>query len=230
MEVDFYTTSLPRELPFLTDELLIATNVINANFGMVLSDLVQRNEIIDSNADRLFKLVQVKRKYSNYIFQLSFKGQVKPIIIKSVNEDKYSSIFDSAIYTYRDESDLISNHASLDNLLEDHHPQYLLKNGGIITGDIFVDSNAKIDGVQIATHSHSGFDGSEKIKASDIDYSSSKSDSSVKPNKPSSLSVLQYVTDIVDGGVPVIDAIIDIEVEDSLIDQSHEIIIQVIEI
>jgi hypothetical protein len=197
---------------------------------MVLSDLVQRNEIIDSNADNLFKLVQTKRKYANYIYQLSFKGQPKPIIIKTVAEDKYSTIFNSAVYTYRDESDLISNHASLDNLLEDHHPQYLLKNGGVITGDISVSGNAKVDGVKISSHSHNGSDGSERIRASDIDYSSTKEDSSVVPNKPSSLSVSQYVTDIVDGGVPVIDAIIDIEVDDSIADQSHEIIIQVIEI
>lgn len=230
MEIDFYTTSLARELPFLTDELLVATNVINANFGMVLSDLVQRNQIIDSNADNLFKLVSTKRKYANYIYQLSFKGQSKPIIIKNIKEDSYASYFDSAVYTYRDESDLISNHASLDNLLEDHHPQYLLKDGGTIAGDISVLSNAKIDGVHLSTHSHSGADGSERIKASDIDYSSAKENSSVIPNKPSAITVSQYTTDIVDGGVPVIDAIIDIEVDDSIIDQSHEIIIQVIEI
>jgi hypothetical protein len=230
MEVDFYTTSLTKELPFLADELLIATNVINANFGMVLSDLVQRNQIIISNADNLFKLVQTKRKYANYLYQLSFKGQSKPIIIKKVTEDKYSSIFDGAVYTYRDESDLISNHASLDNLLEDHHPQYLLKDGGTITGNISVLANVKVDGVHLSTHSHNGADGSEKIKASDIDYSSTKDDISVKPNKPSSLSVSQYVTDVVDGGVPVIDAIIDIEVDDAVANQSHEVIIQIIEI
>jgi hypothetical protein len=230
MEVDFYTTSLSKELPFLTDELLIATNVINANFGMVLSDLVQRNQIINSNADNLFKLVSTKRKYANYLYQLSFKGQPKPIIIKTVKEDKYASFFESSFYTYRDESDLISNHASLDNLLEDHHPQYLLKDGGTITGDILVEANTKIDGVHLSTHSHSGADGSERIKASDIDYSSVKEDSAVIPNKPSAISVSQYTTDIIDGGVPVIDAIIDIEVDDSVVDQSHEIIIQVIEI
>ena len=230
MEVDFYTTSLAKELPFLTDELLIATNVINTNFGMVLSDLVQRNQIIDSNADNLFKLVRTKRRYANYIYQLSFKGQPKPIIIKTVTEDKYAAIFDSAIYTYRDESDLISNHASLDNLLEDHHPQYLLKDGGTIVGNISVAANAKIDGVHLSTHAHSGADGSDKIKVSDIDYSSAKEDSSVIPNKPSALSVLQYSTDVIDGGVPVIDAIVDIEVDDAVLNQSHEIIIQVIEI
>lgn len=230
MELDFYTTSLSRDIPFLTDELLVATNVINANFGMVLTDLVQRNQLLNSNIDNLFRIIQTKRKYSNYIFQLSFKGQNKPVILTKVQEDKYSGIFESSYANFKTESDLISNHASLDNLEENHHPQYLLRDGGVISGNIFVQSNARIDGVHLSSHAHTGIDGSEKIKSTDIDYSSPREDENIKPIKPNSIEIIQYSTDLVDGGVPVVDGIIDIEIDDNMLVDSNEIIIQVIEI
>lgn len=230
MELDFYTTSLSRELPFLTDELLIATNVINANFGMILTDLVQRNQVLNSNIDNLFKIIQTKRKYSNYIFQLSFKGQSKPVILTKVQKDDYFSIFDGSYANYKTESDLISNHASLDNLEENHHPQYLLRNGGVISGNIYVQSNSRIDGVHLSSHAHTGADGSEKIKSTDIDYSSVRSDKNIKIEKPSAIEVVQYSTDLIDGGVPVIDGIIDVEISDDLLNENNEVIIEVIEI
>lgn len=230
LELDFLTTTFSRETPILSEELNIARNVINSNFGMILTDLVQRNQIINSNVDNLFRIIESKRKYSNYIYQLSFKGQTKPVIITSPKEDKYEGIFNNTILPYNMESDLISNHASLDNLNEDHHPQYLLKNGGTITGNIQVDPNIKIDGVHLSTHSHTGLDGSERIRSTDIDYDSPRTSISNTLVKPNSIEVISYNADIIDGGVPVLDGIIDIEVDDSLVTDNHEIIIEVIEL
>jgi len=230
MELDFYTTSISRDLPFLTDELLIATNVITANFGMILTDLVQRNHMFSTNADNLFRILQTKRKYSNYIFQLSFKGQAKPVILAKVQKDEYSSIFDNSYANFKIESDLISNHASLDNLEENHHPQYLLRDGGVISGNIFVQSNSRIDGVHISSHTHNGVDGSERIRSTDIDYSSARNDNNIKIEKPTNIEVVQYLPDLTDGGVPIVDGIIDIEVNDDLINDSNEVIIEIIEI
>ena len=86
MELDYYTTAMSRELPVMTKELLSATNIINANFGMILADMIQRSQVINFNVEKLFSLVVSKRKYSNYIYQLSSKGQPKPVIIKTVKE------------------------------------------------------------------------------------------------------------------------------------------------
>lgn len=230
MELDFYTTSISRDLPFLTDELLIATNVISANFGMILTDLVQRNQIFSTNLDNLLRILQTKRKYSNYIFQLSFKGQAKPIILVKVQKDEYSSVFDNSYANFKIESDLISNHASLDNLEENHHPQYLLRDGGVISGNIFVQSNSRIDGVHISSHVHNGVDGSERIRSTDIDYSSARNNNNIKIEKPTNIEVVQYLPDLTDGGVPIVDGIIDIEVNDDLINDSNEVIIEIIEI
>lgn len=230
MELDYYTTAMSRELPVMTQELLSATNIINANFGMILADMIQRNYVINFNVEKLFSLVTSKRKYSNYIYQLSSKGQPKPVIIKTVKDDMYARIFDSTHETYRTESDLVSSHASLDDLTEDHHPQYLLKDGGIISGDISVENNAKIDGVKLSTHSHTGSDGSERIKSIDIDYVSVRQSEELVPPQPLSVNIVSYVTDILDGGVPLADAIIDIEIDDNAYDENHDYVIEVIQI
>lgn len=211
MELDFYTTSMSRDLPVLAGELVIATNVMNANFGMILTDLIQRNTLINKKADNFFNLINEKRKYSNYIFQLSFKGAQKKQIVKSITSDIYSNIFKNSENKLKYESDLISNHGSLNNLLENHHPQYLLKDGGTITGDIFVENSAKIDGVQIGSHAHTGADGSQRIKSTDIDYSSPRNESEITVVKPYSVTIDSYVPDIIDGGVPVMDVILSIE-------------------
>lgn len=230
MELDYYTTAMSRELPVMTKELLSATNIINANFGMILADMIQRSQVINFNVEKLFSLVVSKRKYSNYIYQLSSKGQPKPVIIKTVKDDQYAKIFDSTHQTYRTESDLISSHASLDDLHENHHPQYLLRNGGTISGDIYIENNAKIDGVTISTHSHTGSDGSQRIKSTDIDYVSVRETEELIPPQPLSVGIVEYVTDILDGGVPTADAIIDIEIDDNAYNENHDYVIEVIQI
>lgn len=229
IEMDLLTTSLSREMPMLTQELIIARNVLNANFGMILSDLVQRNQIINTNVDTLFKIINSKRKYSNYIYQLSFKGQNKKVILESVTEDKYKTTFSTSIINTIEESDLTSSHGSLDNLSEDHHPQYLQRHGGTITGNILMNEDAKIDGIHPSSHGHTGFDGSVQIKSKDIDYSSDRRVYGESINKPYNIEVIEYLPDIIEGGVPVVDAIIDIEIDDFLLEDGNEIIIEVIE-
>lgn len=222
MERSFYTTTFASNFPILTEELVIATNVINANFGMVLSDLIQRNQIIRSRVEKCLDLIQDKRKYSNYIYQLSFKGQDKKNIRKTVTEDNYSEVYKNAHITYKDQSDLISDHGSLHNLTENHHPQYLLKDGGEISGNISVANNATIDGVSISGHSHNGNDGSKRIRSVDIDYDSPRIENSVIIPKANAIEISDIQQDIIDGGVPVVDVVVKIQVDDNNISPNYE--------
>ena len=114
--------------------------------------------------------------------------------------------------------------------MENHHPQYLLKNGGTIDGDIFVKNNAKIDGVNLSTHAHTGSDGSERIRSTDIDYRSVRETQESIPPSPTSVSIVEYITDILDGGVPAADAIIDIEIDDNIFNENYDYVIEVIQI
>lgn len=225
MELDFYTTSFARVAPALSEELVTAANVINANFGMIMTDMIQRSHSITSKADSFLRMIDDKRKYGNYIFQLSIKGKPKEQIIKAVLHDPYKTIFKSSTYGIKIESDLLSSHGSLDNLDQDHHPQYLLKDGGHITGDIFVENNATIDGVHISTHAHTGFDGSERIKSTDIDYSTPREGGEITVLKPVSVSIDSFIPDIIDGGIPVMDVVVAITTLDEVDDLEYEIIV-----
>lgn len=230
MENNFYTTTFSSKFPILSEELVIATNVMNANFGMILSDLIQRNQIVRSRVEKFLDLIQQKRKYCNYIFQLSFKGQDKKIILKKVTEDNYSVIYKNSYITYKSQSDLTSDHGSLDNLTKNHHPQYLLRDGGTITGDIAVDKNIKIDGVSISGHSHTGSDGSKKIKSTDIDYDSPREEASTLVPQPKSVEIINIQPDIIDGGIPVVDVVLKIEINDNDLSAKNEYEILVYEV
>jgi len=229
MEMDYHTTSFSSAAPHLTEELLIATNVMNANFGMILTDMMQRHSMINSKIDELLSVIHEKRKYSNYIFQLSIKGNPKKQIIKQVSNDTYGILFKSATNTLNIESDLISNHASLDNLTEDHHPQYLLRDGGSIIGDISVENSAKIDGVHLSTHAHNGSDGSQRIRSTDIDYESARLSSVNIVPAPLSISIDSLINDIIDGGIPVVDVVVSINTNDDSLLLDYEIIVAEVE-
>lgn len=230
MELDFYTTSFANVAPSLTEELVTAANVMNANFGMILTDMIQRNHSMTSKVDSFLRMIDDKRKYGNYIFQLSAKGKPKQQIIKPVSNDPYKTIFKSSTYKIKIESDLISSHGSLDDLDQDHHPQYLLKDGGYITGDIYVRNGATIDGVQLSTHAHTGFDGSERIKSTDIDYSSPRENNEITILKPVSISIDSFIPDIVDGGIPVMDVVVAITTLDETSDLEYEIIVAEVDV
>jgi hypothetical protein len=217
LTVDFQTTSFLNDYPELSLELFEASNVIKGNFYSIYSDLYERYTIAKSEVDRVFELINQSRKYSGYISQLSHKGVNKKKILADVYDEKYNILFKSIVVNPESKTSLRSSHSLLDDLDLDHHPQYLLRDGGNITGSISVEPGVKIDGVDISEHSHTGSDGSSKIRSTDIDYSSVRQrseDSIVYASKPISLVIDSFDTKIVDGGQPVTDVTFTIEIND----------------
>lgn len=228
LDLEFNTTNFKQKFPDLAKELVVATFALEGNFTSVHADLIERFESMLAKADAVMMLVHEKRRYSNYISQLSAKAVPKKRILTTVTDDKYSSIFKGAPINSNRNNTFDSSHSNLDDLDLDSHPQYLLKDGGTITGDIFVSNNAKIDGVSISTHSHTGTDGSSKISILDIDYSSIRNDQDlvdIYAKKPLSIGIDSFISDIIDGGIPVFDTIISIEIDDNSLDNyEYEII------
>lgn len=217
LTVDFQTTSFLQDYPELSLELFEAANVIKGNFYSIYSDLYERYVIAKAEVDKVFELINQSRKYSGYISQLSYKGTSKKKILADVYDEKYNIIFMSIPINSADKKSLRSSHAILDDLELDHHPQYLLRDGGSITGSISVDPMVKIDGVDISDHAHTGSDGSPRIRSTDIDYFSARqraSVSTVYASKPISLVIDSFDTKIVDGGQPVTDVTFTIEIND----------------
>jgi hypothetical protein len=220
--VDLRTTNMRSSLPTMSEEAVIALLVAEGNFKSILSDLIERRNITTSKIENLYQNILQRRKYANYIAQLSVKAIKKEkIVTQNINEN-YASLLQSIINT-DNINPLKSSHALLDDLNEDSHPQYLMKSGGKITGDISVENDAKIDGVKISTHAHSGVDGSGRIRSIDIDYDSIRRD--IKIKQVSSLqneifiSIDSFTPDILQGGTPVADVNIGIDVPDEFIDK-----------
>ena len=103
----------------------------------------------------------------------------------------------------------------------DHHPQYLLRSGGTIFGDIIVEDGITIDGVDISAHAHTGDDGSVKIKSTDIDFNEPREDSDISNSFSDGViqvQLSQFNATIRQGGIPAVDAVIEINIPDEIKD------------
>lgn len=223
LDLEYNTTSFRRDYPTLAGELVVATNVFQGNFASIHADLVERYEMMISRVDAIMMLIHEKRKYANYISQLADRSVQKKKILQTVVEDKYGSLFRTVPVGIKRNQNYKSSHLNLDDLDLDSHPQYLLKDGGTITGDIYIDSGVKIGGVSLSEHSHTGRDGSSKISILDIDFESGRNSPDIGElvSSPINVTVDGFVSDIIDGGIPVFDAIISIEIDETTIN-SHE--------
>jgi hypothetical protein len=224
LEFDFLTTRFSKDNPMLSGELVVATNLIKGNFASIHADCMQRFEMMSARVDSMMSLIHEKRKYANYISQLGNKSVQKRQVLKTVENDIYSALFRN-IYTNTNRNNtFLSSHSRLDGLLDNDHPQYLLKDKGNITGDIFVEEGITIDGVDLSEHAHTGSDGSHRIKSTDIDYDNIRiqnTTDAIYAIKPLSVTVDGFVSDIIPGGIPVFDTIISIEVDDITLN-THE--------
>jgi|694.fasta_scaffold56442_2 hypothetical protein len=224
LALDFRTTNMRNDAPRLAEEAVTAVLAIEGNFKSLLTDLFERKNIMIKKIDSLYQSILLRRKYVLYISQLSAKAITKNRVVTSEFDERYVRVLQYAVIDRPSITETMkSSHSLLDDLDADSHPQYLLKSGGTITGDIYVDTDVTIDGVDISSHSHNGFDGSVRIKSTDIDYDSAREDIRVNEfsNIADSLDIKidSYVPDILDGGVPVVDTIISINVPDNIKDR-----------
>lgn len=217
LELDLFTSTMRSSLPMLSEEVVTAVNAFRGNFGAILTDMMQRRNNTQQKFDNLLSLNIQRRKYISYIDQLAPKASSRPKIVLTITEDEYSKIFDMLTFDPSERLSLASGHGNLDNLNSDDHPQYLLRSGGTIFGDIIVEDGVTIDGVDISEHAHTGADGSVRIKSTDIDYQSVRDETTLLQTADGNLievSVGAFESDIRTGGVPVVNAIVSINVPD----------------
>jgi hypothetical protein len=220
LQLDIETTNMSTIAPILSEEVITAINAFRGNFGSILSDLVQRRNNLNSKFNKLLSLNLQRRKYIGYIDQLAEKASSRPKVIVSVSEDKTSKLFQNIFIDSSKRESLKSSHSNLDDLEANSHPQYLLRSGGSIFGDLTMQEGATIDGVDIDTHAHTGDDGSVKIKSTDIDYQTARDELeiSLNQNPDISINIDKFNSDIRQGGVPVTNATLNINIPDQLKD------------
>ena len=221
--LDFQTTQMKSEMPTLAEEVTIALLSVEGNFKSILTDLLERRNNASQKIDAILQSLILRRKYANYIFQLSSKALTKERITAVKTSDSYAALLSSIYVSNSHVNSLNSSHGLLDDLGDDSHPQYLMKSGGAITGDVLIENEAKIGGVNITKHMHSGIDGSERVRSIDIDYDSVRRDISlnqvISASKEIVITIDSYTPDILQGGVPIADVNISINIPDDIKDK-----------
>ena len=211
LDLNFTTTESAKNLPTLNKEMFMASSFLTSNFKSIYIDMMERMSMIRDRSDAIFNLVREKKKYANYMSQLSIKGAPKQPVIRDAKNKGYPDLFRSIVVNTSRNDTFRSSHSELDDLDQDSHPQYLLRNGGLITGNINVDDFITIDGVDISHHSHNGSDGSVKIKSSDIDWDTPRKDDEQLPENLVAIALSNFIPDLVSGGIPVVDAVFGVE-------------------
>lgn len=218
---DFTTTSIAQQCPTLLGEIVVANNAVTGNLGSVSTDFIERRNQMGKKMEALIQLMILKRRYVNYIIQLESKAtqRIKVLVQKKdENIQLYKDIYNSIPVDSEKREDLRSSHSKLDDLDEDSHPQYLRKDGGIITGDIEVAQGVRIGGVNVSNHTHSGIDGSSLISASSIDYETARTEYyGSAQTSYGNIKVTQFTQSLLIGGGVAFDATIEIDVEDDKI-------------
>lgn len=237
LEIDLLSTDMKNKAPELAQEVVIAASSINGNLASLLADLKQKRINLEKRIIGFLETVRLKRKYISFSAQFqNISGLKSSPIFVDVDSDKYSTYFEEAISFHEKNETLNSSHQYFNDLLENDHPQYLLRSGGIITGDIELKDGVKISGIDFANHSHSPSDGSNAIKVSDIDYQTDRdSDTALvkfsKSNEPVSIDIDSYVQDILVGGVPVIDVLLSTSINSDTEEKGrYDIIVSYIEL
>lgn len=229
--LDFQTTDLRQKSPTIAGEIAFASNVVQGNFVSVEADYVERHSALTSKMEALFNLIIDKKKYAAYITQLASMASSKRKVLKEVDKDVYSPLFKGVFVDSNPVVDFSSSHSILDGLENDDHPQYLLKAGGNVTGNITFNEGVTVDGVDVDLHAHTGADGSQRIKSFDIDYDTARVIYPEEYTKdPVSLTIERFIETIEDGGVPRFDAVVLIEVlDETLSNHQYELLYSEIE-
>jgi hypothetical protein len=223
LDLEFQTTNFRKQFPNLSEEVVAASTVFSGNFSSVHADIVERYEMMISKVDAVFMFIHEKRKYANYLSQLAEKSVSKKKILVNVEDDNFSGLFRSVAVNPNRNNSFGASHGDLDDLEEDWHPQYLLKSGGTITGNIDIADGVTVAGILLKDHAHNGNDGSAKISSIDIDYDTPRQNngSGVYAQAPLNVTIDGFISDIIDGGIPVFDLIVSIETDDA-VNQSYE--------
>ena len=165
-------------------EMHDASRTLDDNTVSMLSDLMKRNEIYATKAGRLAARINETDMRRKAIQDLASRGSmpINPFVphIQVSGELDYFEVeyegwideieeaatpnYTNQAYVTTTSNRFKSPHNQLaDREIDEAHPQYLLKDGGTITGDISVGDGVKIDGVGLAAHAHTGFDGTGLI-------------------------------------------------------------------
>lgn len=207
-----YRLSIGRRVhsgDFLQENIDRTSRILDDSVKMLLADEKRRKEVFERKVKNCINIIQKQIFARNSIHNLAHKGMPVPqsglyVMYDSGVSNQYPyEDLERAMAPYEAESSsMIALHSSLRSLDADDHPQYLLRSGGVITGDVLLDENGLIDGIKPSEHRHTGEDGSPRISGADI-IGGTLSDDAVdperKPPTPTELTFIKYTGSVNSG-------------------------------
>lgn len=209
-----------REIPsntMISREIEQASRTLDTNLRSALADQSRRTKLFTSKVSKVRKDMAERDKYRSYIKQLSAKGTPLPksaayVMVNTQESSREIEFWDAEqrIAAARNSispdasGTFYAPHGVLDDLGENHHDQYLLRDGGNeIVGDIEMalgpggqaSDGALIDGMRPSTHKHTGSDGTLQVEGTDIKNNTLRDevvDVDAKPDPPTGLKVINY--------------------------------------
>lgn len=197
------------------------SKTLDANLRTALADQRRRKDLFSNKIIKIREEISERDKYRDYVQQFASKGTAidetahKAMVISEEREVEidYWRRYEQdqgAFIPRAEDSTMLAPHSFLDNLAEGNdHPQYLLRSGGTITGDIPMDTDVKIDGMDPSIHRHTGEDGTEKIHGSDIIDIPEGSLDTTKPPAPHDLRVVEHKKTTIPPGATVINTTVE---------------------
>lgn len=219
MMLDLETSDLGKRIPMLFGEMFVANSAVVGNLGAITTDILERNNLLYKRFDAFLQALRLKRRYINFLIQLESLGIKRSSVILSKTDENievYKDIFDGIAVDFSERESLRSSHNDLDDIDGDAHPQYLRRDGGIITGDILIKEGVKIAGIDLANHTHNFEDGTLPISAAVIDYQSAREEYyESDTDKPyQNLRLVDLNSTSLLGGIPQYEAVFEIEIDD----------------
>lgn len=210
-------------MPTIANEISNTFSNLNDGYAIALQDQHKRNMFFIDLTAKIVLMISQRDTYRNYMQQLSAIGKTLPVkFTSSSTVDEHPDVLnashplDIVDATKNPNTNFRHDHDELTGITDDYaHPQYLLRSGGAnstITGDVFVASGVKIDGVDLSLHEHSGVDGSPKIHSSNIILDTNLDSTSFTP---SNLKLVSKATTVVPPGLTKISARISFDVNET---------------
>ena len=194
-----------------------ASRQMQGNIEAAVTDLVRRNDFFGKRFNELETRLKARSSYVQFVKDLEPTGArlKNPFVdVQPDPEEKqaFKSLATQKVTEKTEKNPFYSSHFDLADLDgDDAHPQYLLRSGGNLTGDVTVDDGVKIDGVDIGEHRHKGkdIDGTYQIDGADIASGTLTSDI-VKADEavctPKGLRLLTTKSTVVPPGVASVNA------------------------
>ncbi len=184
-------------------EIQTVSSEIDQRLKGALSDEFRRIDLFRSKMSDIKDNLIERDKHRTFVKQLATKGTPLPVEGPNVAIQGFDTGPEVTYWESEEEKAVepgipgtfVAAHSLLENLDANDHPQYLLHDGGTITGPIHMNDGTSIDGMRPSTHVHNGCDGTERISGADIldgTLIDDAVDADAKPDPPEGLRVISF--------------------------------------